>query len=47
MGREKVMENTSRFASEVMPKLRDRFSDWDDRWWPTQTLATQSTAAGA
>ena len=39
MPRELTMENTARFAQEVIPKLRDRFGEFDDRWWPTQTLA--------
>jgi alkanesulfonate monooxygenase SsuD/methylene tetrahydromethanopterin reductase-like flavin-dependent oxidoreductase (luciferase family) len=38
MGRDVTLENTRRFAAEVMPKLRPRFSEWEDRWWPTQTL---------
>ena len=45
MGRELTMENTERFATEVMPKLRDRFGDWDDRWWPTQTLPEMAKPA--
>ena len=32
------MLNTERFITEVAPKLRDRFDEWDDRWFPTQTL---------
>ena len=38
MPKETTMMNTARFAEEVMPKLRDRFNDWEDKWWPTQTL---------
>ena len=38
MGREKVFNNTERFANEVMPKLRDRFDGFEDRWWPVDTL---------
>jgi alkanesulfonate monooxygenase SsuD/methylene tetrahydromethanopterin reductase-like flavin-dependent oxidoreductase (luciferase family) len=45
MPRGKVFENTDRFAAEVMPKLRDRFSEFDDRWWPTQTLDPLATPA--
>jgi alkanesulfonate monooxygenase SsuD/methylene tetrahydromethanopterin reductase-like flavin-dependent oxidoreductase (luciferase family) len=40
MPRQVAMQNTTRFAEEVMPRLRGRFSDWEDRWWPTQTLET-------
>lgn len=42
MGKETAMMNTARFAEEVIPKLRDRFGEWEDRWWPTQTLAGQA-----
>lgn len=38
MPKEKVLANTELFATEVMPKVRDRFDDYEDRWWPTQTL---------
>ena len=26
--------NTRIFAEKVMPRLKDRFSEWEDRWWP-------------
>jgi hypothetical protein len=39
MSRETTLYNTTRFAREVMPKLRHRFSEWEDKWWPKQTLA--------
>ena len=29
-----AMYNTRRFAEEVAPGLRSRFSEWEDRWWP-------------
>ena len=45
MGPELTRANTELFATEVMPKLRDRFGDWEDRWWPTQTLATMARPA--
>lgn len=38
MPKHKVFENTERFATDVMPKLRVRFGEYEDRWWPTQTL---------
>ena len=34
MPKDKAMENTRRFAMEVAPSLRHRFSDWEDRWSP-------------
>jgi alkanesulfonate monooxygenase SsuD/methylene tetrahydromethanopterin reductase-like flavin-dependent oxidoreductase (luciferase family) len=45
MGKEKVLANTELFAAEVMPKLRDRFNDFEDRWWPNQTLDTLAQPA--
>jgi alkanesulfonate monooxygenase SsuD/methylene tetrahydromethanopterin reductase-like flavin-dependent oxidoreductase (luciferase family) len=39
MPKETVMHNTEMFATKVMPKLRNKFSDWDDNWWPKDTLA--------
>jgi alkanesulfonate monooxygenase SsuD/methylene tetrahydromethanopterin reductase-like flavin-dependent oxidoreductase (luciferase family) len=36
MPKETAMYNTSRFATEVMPKLRHRFSEWEDKWWPKE-----------
>jgi alkanesulfonate monooxygenase SsuD/methylene tetrahydromethanopterin reductase-like flavin-dependent oxidoreductase (luciferase family) len=47
MPRETVMYNTERFAKEVMPKLSDRFSDFEDRWFPTQTLPDLATVGGS
>jgi hypothetical protein len=38
MRKDTVLYNTSRFAEEVIPRLRHRFEDYEDRWWPTQTL---------
>jgi alkanesulfonate monooxygenase SsuD/methylene tetrahydromethanopterin reductase-like flavin-dependent oxidoreductase (luciferase family) len=38
MSKETTFYNTSRFANEVIPHLRSRFSEWEDKWWPTDTL---------
>jgi alkanesulfonate monooxygenase SsuD/methylene tetrahydromethanopterin reductase-like flavin-dependent oxidoreductase (luciferase family) len=38
LGKEAVMENTSRFAADVAPKLRDKFSEWEDVSWPGSAL---------
>lgn len=35
MGKELCFENTRRFATEVMPKLSHKFSEWDDPWFPS------------
>jgi len=32
---EVVQQNTDLFAQKVIPGLRDVFSEYDDRWWPT------------
>src|SRR5581483_1305521 len=45
MRKEAVLRNTELFATQVMPRLRDKFSEWDDRWWPTDTLAELATPA--
>jgi hypothetical protein len=38
MSHETTLYNTTRFAREVMPKLRHRFNEWEDKWWPKDTL---------
>jgi alkanesulfonate monooxygenase SsuD/methylene tetrahydromethanopterin reductase-like flavin-dependent oxidoreductase (luciferase family) len=51
MKNDTVYYNTTRFAREVIPKLRHRFSEYEDRWWPKSPLtdvqkpAALSTAA--
>jgi alkanesulfonate monooxygenase SsuD/methylene tetrahydromethanopterin reductase-like flavin-dependent oxidoreductase (luciferase family) len=35
MSRELTLHNTELFAKRVMPQLREIFSDWENRWWPT------------
>ncbi len=46
LGREAVLANTQKFADEVMPRLRDRFSEWEDRWWPAGPVAAEKAAVG-
>jgi alkanesulfonate monooxygenase SsuD/methylene tetrahydromethanopterin reductase-like flavin-dependent oxidoreductase (luciferase family) len=41
LSRETTMQNTERFATEVMPKLRDKFGEYEDRWWPTESPVAQ------
>ena len=41
MSKDLCRYNTKLFAEQVMPKLKDLFADWEDRWWP------QPMAAGA
>jgi len=38
MSKEVTMYNTTLFAKEVMPKLRNKFSEYEDKWWPTTGL---------
>jgi alkanesulfonate monooxygenase SsuD/methylene tetrahydromethanopterin reductase-like flavin-dependent oxidoreductase (luciferase family) len=47
LSKERTLENTARFIGEVAPKLRDRFSEWDDKWWPTQSLPSEEQAQPA
>ena len=39
MKRETTLYNTKRFAEEIIPRLRSRFSEWDDKWWPRERVA--------
>jgi alkanesulfonate monooxygenase SsuD/methylene tetrahydromethanopterin reductase-like flavin-dependent oxidoreductase (luciferase family) len=43
MPKETAFENTARFARDVIPRLRHKWSEWDDRWFPTQTLADMAS----
>jgi alkanesulfonate monooxygenase SsuD/methylene tetrahydromethanopterin reductase-like flavin-dependent oxidoreductase (luciferase family) len=44
MGKELCRYNTKLFAEQVMPKVKDVFSEWEDRWWP-RPMAADSRAA--
>ncbi len=46
MSNETVSTIRTRFAREVIPKLRDRFNEYDDKWWP-KSAARRSAEAGA
>ena len=46
MSKEVANQNTYRFATEVMPKLRDKFSEFEDRWSP-KPLARENMAKPA
>ena len=43
MSKQLAKYNTKLFAGQVMPKMRDLFSDWNDRWWP-QPMETAQRA---
>jgi alkanesulfonate monooxygenase SsuD/methylene tetrahydromethanopterin reductase-like flavin-dependent oxidoreductase (luciferase family) len=48
MPRETTLYNLNRFAKDVMPRLRPRFGEWEDRWWPkTPDLSAARTGASA
>jgi alkanesulfonate monooxygenase SsuD/methylene tetrahydromethanopterin reductase-like flavin-dependent oxidoreductase (luciferase family) len=36
--------NTGLFAEKVMPKVKDLFSDWEDKWWPKPMAHSQRAA---
>ncbi len=46
MPRDLTMKNTELFATHVMPKVRDMWSEYEDRWWP-RPLAARATAGAA
>jgi hypothetical protein len=45
MKHDTVLYNTTRFAKEVAPKLRHRFNEYEDKWWPKETLKEIQTPA--
>ncbi|MEI8153022.1 MAG: hypothetical protein WCG92_15680 [Hyphomicrobiales bacterium] len=51
MSKEVTTYNTRMFAEKVIPKLRSRFSQWDDNWFPRdtplQTAASPATSLAA
>jgi len=40
MPKETVRYNSERFIRDVAPRLRDKFSDWDDKWSPQRVLVS-------
>ncbi|WP_431272532.1 LLM class flavin-dependent oxidoreductase [Dankookia sp. P2] len=41
MGKQLTQYNTRIFAEKVMPRLKTRFSEWEDRWWPKPMQPTE------
>jgi alkanesulfonate monooxygenase SsuD/methylene tetrahydromethanopterin reductase-like flavin-dependent oxidoreductase (luciferase family) len=41
MSKKLAKYNTKLFAEQVMPKMKDLFSEWNDRWWPQPMEAVQ------
>ena len=44
MSKDTTKYNSRLFAEKVMPKVKDLFGDWEDRWWP-KPLARGERAA--
>jgi alkanesulfonate monooxygenase SsuD/methylene tetrahydromethanopterin reductase-like flavin-dependent oxidoreductase (luciferase family) len=44
MPRETTLYNTTRFAKEIIPRLKHRFSEWEDKWWPKDQPAAAAPA---
>jgi alkanesulfonate monooxygenase SsuD/methylene tetrahydromethanopterin reductase-like flavin-dependent oxidoreductase (luciferase family) len=47
MNKDLTKYNTRLFAEKVMPKLRDMFPDWEDRWWPRPMARGERAAPAA
>ena len=45
LDKERTRKNTALFAKEVMPHLRDMWSDWEDHWWP-KPMAVRAVPQG-
>jgi len=44
MSKDVTMYNTRMFAEKVIPRLRSRFSEWEDNWFP-RDVPLQAAAA--
>ena len=47
MPKETTLYNTTRFAKEMIPRMRDRFGEWEDKWWPRDREARRRRARAA
>jgi hypothetical protein len=47
MSKETTKYNTRLFAEKVMPKVKDLFGDWEDKWWPKPMAEGQRAAVPA
>jgi alkanesulfonate monooxygenase SsuD/methylene tetrahydromethanopterin reductase-like flavin-dependent oxidoreductase (luciferase family) len=45
MPKSTVEYNATRFIQDVAPRLRSTWSEWEDRWWPTDTLPSLAEPA--
>jgi len=44
---ELTLKNTQLFAQEVMPYMKDLWSEWEDRWYPKPMAETAQTRQAA
>jgi alkanesulfonate monooxygenase SsuD/methylene tetrahydromethanopterin reductase-like flavin-dependent oxidoreductase (luciferase family) len=47
MDTELTKYSTRLFAEEVLPKIRDLWPEWEDRWWPTGARRPELAEAAA
>ena len=47
MSKETTKYNTRLFAEKVMPRVKDLFGDWEDKWWPKPMAKSQRAAVPA
>jgi hypothetical protein len=47
MSKDVTKYNTRLFAEKVMPKVKDLFGDWEDKWWPKPMAKNQRAAVPA
>lgn len=45
LSKETTLYNTQRFAEEVIPRLRSRYDEWEDHWWPKDDLLVPAEPA--
>src|SRR6185436_4266349 len=44
MSKDVTFYNTRMFAEKVMPRLRPRFAEWEDRWFPRDAAVAAEAA---
>jgi rSAM/selenodomain-associated transferase 1 len=47
MSKDVTKYNTRLFAEKVMPKVKDLFGEWEDKWWPKPMAKGQRAAVPA
>jgi alkanesulfonate monooxygenase SsuD/methylene tetrahydromethanopterin reductase-like flavin-dependent oxidoreductase (luciferase family) len=47
MSKDTTKHNTRMFAEQVMPRVKDLFDDWEDKWWPKPLAKGQRAAVPA